>query len=93
METKAKHTPGPWQLRLRIRDSAIIETDDRTIATTLHYGDTDKQADANARLLAAAPELLEACKAALSELAMPEISMEGRLQKVLRAAIAKAEDK
>ncbi len=52
-----KYTPGPWHVEspaLSIADSQRIE-----VATVRTYGD-DAEALANARLIAAAPELLEA---------------------------------
>tara|TARA_R100001230_G_C5653275_1_gene158226 strand:- start:432 stop:770 length:339 start_codon:yes stop_codon:yes gene_type:complete len=67
MDTKEKHathTPGPWQIEdctpgestgLRFE----VGTKDSVIARTT---DGWKEAHANARLIAAAPELLEQCK-------------------------------
>lgn len=46
--------------------------------------------DANARLIAAAPELLEACKAAEANLS-PEYASDHLVMRLLRVAIAKAE--
>lgn len=68
----AKHTPGPWS-ESETRDGYIMggEGDDRyTIANTLVRSGYPSQAlrnhaemKANAQLIAAAPELLEALKA------------------------------
>ena len=68
-----KHTPGPWKVdqndeypgnyivrefcNLWDENEAIWDTDDPQQFTALCQED-----DANARLIAAAPELLEACK-------------------------------
>jgi hypothetical protein len=63
-EKHATHTPGPWQIEdctpgestgLRFE----VGTKDSVIARTT---DGWKEARANARLIAAAPELLEQCK-------------------------------
>ena len=56
----SKHTPGPWEIA-KGKTYCAIRTDDRVIADMrlvgLHYN------DANARLIAAAPDLLEAMQA------------------------------
>ena len=57
-------------------------------------GDGDLPAEANARLIAAAPELLEACREALALISEFELeALDGRdeVPDLLRAAIAKAE--
>lgn len=64
-----KHTPGPWD----------IKTTDRTFVHVIQRGDMSRpvahlnytmgieQCEANARLIAAAPTLLDACKRALDQ--------------------------
>ena len=54
------HTPGPWHARHDTVRWNVYESDDRCLAC-LQLPCTE----ANARLIAAAPELLEACKALL----------------------------
>ena len=68
-----KHTQGPWEIRAtRIDDNAFISDiqapnqdnpsqsgSNPTVATTWYRPD-DGEAEANARLIAAAPDLLEA---------------------------------
>ncbi len=63
-EKHATHTPGPWEIQdagpgtirgLRFR----VITNEKVIAKT---SDGLEEARANARLIAAAPELLEQCK-------------------------------
>lgn len=55
---RAKHTPGPWHVDGRgIR--ALVRGADLTIVATRHMHRADKHM-ANARLIAAAPTLLEA---------------------------------
>ena len=61
-----KHTPGPWKVipytnQHGVETTAISSDDDmRNITYALPYN--SPQAEANARLIAAAPDLLEALK-------------------------------
>ena len=59
-----KHTPGPWHVDGRPRHEALeIHSESRRIARSLYEGGSeDNEANANAHLIAAAPELLEALK-------------------------------
>ena len=85
----SKHTPGPWQIydcEFAVRVG--IEGGNKTSVITLGakgddsgvWGETTEQAEANARLIASAPELLEALKAAMafidSHVADPDITTE-----------------
>ncbi len=92
-----KHTPGPWVVRgqgtpllcVTDHDSAYIV--DRF---TLPSFRPDEEREANARLIAAAPDLLVACKMAAERLhrfagSFPRTP--GDLLDVLDKAIAKAE--
>lgn len=94
----SKHTPGPWSVTessdwtgmsgvsLGIDDAAGQEGErDYHLATVVH-GDPEELA-ANARLIAAAPELLEALEDALQYLQhhLPDEALEPH-----RAAIKKA---
>ena len=59
-KTEQKHTPGPWT-----HNTTSVWADQKMVAAV--YGDDpnckpDERMKANARLIAAAPELLEACK-------------------------------
>ena len=68
----SEHTPGPWgivesassddyyELRVESKDGTFVADCDGS-------GDFEMQR-ANARLIAAAPQMLEACRAALAEL-------------------------
>ena len=64
----AQHTPGPWIVQGGIESPARIQTDhdipdrDETYIAVMHNNHAMKsgEARANARLIAAAPELLEA---------------------------------
>lgn len=111
------HTPGPWEFEIpnTSYDAVVSNNANWSIATVHGSGKKTalrKTADslklhsegvANARLIAAAPDLLEACKLA-DELAanldcIAGVSAEGRkakgfgikLHRLLTAAIAKAE--
>lgn len=54
---KTSHTPGPWSIQ---GDKIINEETIQYIADIRRDGEDDPEAQANARLIAAAPELLEA---------------------------------
>lgn len=65
--TTVKHTPGPWTVMERdsVGDNIFtVSTPIRRIANT--YGSTEVY-EANARLVAAAPELLEALEGIVAE--------------------------
>lgn len=105
---KTTHTPGPWGVieNSNMADMIVSICKDKIDAprTVLDpdngiVGKDSAQAVANARLIAAAPELLDACKNAANVLAALAV---GTLTKVerdspailqLRAAISKAEGK
>ena len=64
MTIQVKHTPGPWKLVIENRTAPTIEAKGGYIACTITYGTPSNKNNwdiANARLIAAAPELLEAC--------------------------------
>jgi hypothetical protein len=67
---KTKHTQGNWEVDKRA--STRIHCNDRTIAETGGYRsskeNTDLENEANAKLIAAAPELLNVCERVLSTL-------------------------
>jgi uncharacterized membrane-anchored protein len=78
---KAGHTPGTWTV-----DRNMIETKDGQVIAQVSY-EQDGYVRANAALMAAAPELLDALKIML-EVAMNDITEECD---IARAAIARAE--
>lgn len=113
--SEAKHTPGPWRIEHgMIKGASDVHTNGRLrnalgissasysdIVCDIH-GDIDLAAAplANARLIAAAPELLEALKNIVSEIraySSPECDDEGAIGaeelKAADFAIAKAEGK
>lgn len=105
----SKHTKGPWKIGAPIWMESE-ETKNRVITAAeypicyFHYpfNERDEQDEiaANARLIAAAPEMLEACKSVIQLL--HDINLDGGLDKnkdfmksynALSAAITKAEGK
>jgi enterochelin esterase-like enzyme len=94
-KAQEKHTPGPWRHN---PDNTGMNDDGRimagiTVIATDVYGRTDDEGIANARLIAAAPELLEAAKEAQCSCTLRERAS-GHLVEcwmpALVAAIAKA---
>jgi len=82
----SKHTLGPWE----INEQYIIARSKRGLRTVCQWGSYTDEADA--RLLAAAPDLLAAVKAMSEYMAYAEILGEDKaVFKNARAAIAKAE--
>lgn len=100
MKTKTTHTPGPWcyqpynypdQLRHEIwksSDGEKIEGYRIAVIDDVTDGTGANRTQANARLIAAAPELLEAVK-----LLLPLAQSWSKAHKAASEAIAKAEGK
>ncbi len=81
-----KHTPGPWRARKGFDPQWHIcgpNGDFHIIATTNHGND-----EANATLLAAAPDMKEALKKVITCASTPDAVME-----LVRLALAKSEGK
>lgn len=90
MKTEAKHTPGPWEVSRR-NAWRVADAHDNTVASTgtdssISYG----AHVANARLIAAAPDMLEALKACLAALQAYTGFSTGVEQGMAEEAIAKA---
>jgi hypothetical protein len=73
MSGEARHTPGPWHLRpVRPAHSTRTVRDEQGSEIAflqpdyVSFADADERTEANARLIAAAPEILEALKAMLA---------------------------
>ena len=62
-----KHTPGKWTVQ-PFKHQIFIDSDNHYIADMFKEHQSREEQLANANLIAAAPELLEACKDALSEM-------------------------
>lgn len=96
---KAKHTPGPWEHRLSMGSVDIIHKNrliagvvsNVSIGSNVKKQISDKERTANAKLIAAAPELLEACKKTLCLLRENWDGYDA--EEDLEKAIAKAEGK
>ena len=97
-----EHTPGPWAARDLGRGTVEVIGGGDLIARLWRTRvwllpseqGGDLPAEANARLIAAAPELLEACQEALALISEFELeALDGRdeVPDLLRAAVAKAE--
>ena len=94
-----KHTPGKWEIKpVDSQGTCVylrIETPEKHIGAINVYklgAKLRSEADANARLIAAAPELLEALITCvcLMEHEMPDPNLYGEIIHKARAAIAKA---
>lgn len=93
----AKHTPGPWQQsgvrqKLGNEDCIRVGPDGFAVAFLPIGRRPHEQAGAiaDARLIAAAPELLEACVAYFADRAAAGCTAETAAVKRMRAAMAKA---
>lgn len=89
------HTAGPWMLNKNsITGPWIIEAGDLRIASSHPVSDDNGEEDANARLIAAAPDLLDAARTALAsaeEYAKEyPTGQDAMVAEILRDAITKA---
>mgnify|MGYP000961965387 CR=1 FL=1 len=88
----SKHTPAPWSI-----DECtghIIPSSGVGGGICDPWGDSIEQMEANARLIAAAPELLEACKNIVAACELTDDAYYDAIDtaiNIARAAIAKAE--
>ena len=84
------HTPGPWTARrMHTGGFDIMDPRNRDVVTVYGGGVETESREANARLIAAAPDLLEALKSLVANLAEGDFISETRID-AARAAIAKA---
>ena len=87
------HTPGPWAIsppmeRCSLGDGLYVQRE--ADGTPTAFASSGNLADA--RLLAAAPELLAACKAAIEEFREFMPTTAGDTLTMCEAAVAKAEE-
>ena len=90
-----KHTPGPWVIRTAATYRSQVEAIDHkgradVVARITTPRNGAGASDANARLIAAAPDLLAALDAALAYLVMAGTDHAEPTRDAIRAAIAKA---
>ena len=91
------HTPGPWHVGL-YRASKAFRSIEVHIAVLRHNKHLlaisgpagNVQAKEDAALMAAAPDLLEACEAVLGMCMAPEAFSFARAERILRSAIVRA---
>lgn len=88
-----KHTPGKWNLWTFVSGDWQVFSDDGGViaARSSSYGRDGDEMHANGRLVAAAPDLLEACKAALAWRALDGDGISDPTRLALIAAVKKAE--
>lgn len=96
---KAQHTPGPWRVNAKVKTSVEQTSAGQGINLIAHTEDCDgirkREEDyANARLIAAAPEMFEALQIAHAMLRRPEAERgESRVSNMINDLIAKIEGK
>lgn len=87
---KTKHTPSQWYSDEKDEQFVIVRTDNKIIYCIEDY-EVNEEDRANARLIAAAPELLEACKSLLHDLKSDPYVLTPKTINKARSAINKAE--
>ena len=83
---EAKHTPGPWRVENPEQFGRDIYAGRVQVASTFYIGISHEEEGANARLIAAVPDLL----AALEQIAAISWVIPAEIGRIARAAIAKA---
>lgn len=94
-----KHTPGPWEVDINktgivraskyVRIEQVFEVDN--FISPLGEGEIIRQGEANAKLIAAAPDLLSACLLAYHSLTLKEgVNFADEAAQKLSDAIKKA---
>lgn len=91
-----KHTPGPWHYTKREDDSIGVFDNSYGTAEGIRVAEiemsNDRPSEANAKLISAAPDLLEACQALMKAISgMQWYDEVGDAIKLVEAAIAKVE--
>ena len=93
---KNQHTPGPWAADIRLAQAIIVDTHGHAVADIARHefsvteqSYSDQRIEANANLIAAAPELLQIAKDYVLLCQLHDL--EGAVLDSARTAIAKAE--
>ncbi len=85
--TKTQHTPGPWEIDFTMHGALAVRSKASFVATACR--DTQYE-QANAYLLAAAPELLDACEWLVKMCEANGYALDNPKLHAARTAIAKA---
>ena len=93
---KTEHTQGPWRSHvahelLNVVADSVISVDGLHVADVASYGASIATRNANARLIAAAPELLAALKEARAFIATITTHDASKALEITWSAIAKVE--
>ncbi len=80
----SKHTPGPWEVSPQVRAAVLIGV------AKVSLPDGSEENRANARLIASAPDLLEALEAIVESVDAETAAIFEHLVWAARAAISKA---
>jgi hypothetical protein len=98
--SNAKHTPGPWSVGWNIEANLYqIDAPDGDSGDTAPIADVwahnalESECKANAALIAAAPDLLEALNAVMDSYQRGQMAIEHKVFNKMRVAIARAEGK
>lgn len=92
MNDKASHAPGPWIAKVHNRGIQQVETKDSIVIHWTGFDASDfgnPTCEANARLIAAAPDLLRACELLLM-LSLPQDISGMAMVEVARQAVRRA---
>lgn len=88
----SKHTPGPWERFATLnRNTFTIFGGDELVAQVIPFGDSVEQAEANLRMIAAAPDLFKALENLMLAIEHGGSKWNKSAWREARAAIAKAE--
>lgn len=97
----SKHTPGPWRVDAALDEDGnplfvqVLTAQNYEVANTANGNFGDATELANARLIAAAPEILEALRLCIAQLKAdePDFGLEGDAIYAAEMAIKKVEGK
>ncbi len=91
---KTKHTPGPWRYEESTKTIRAVHSNYWLV--TMDSWDGAINNEANAQLIASAPELLEALKLLIKnheDIGIVNVTLDERIIAISKQAIAKAEGK